>query len=326
MMKVFRYLKIVANRNPVVKGAYLRVRSGVHSARLKLLREKVRSGASSRRLDPEKVVWIFCTSRSGSTWLKNIIADLVPSKVWEEPKVGLLFGHFHDTAQKGQLASTHFVMGEPNRTVWIESIRNFTLDTAEAALPSIKREQYLIIKEPDGAIGAELLMAAVPESRMILLVRDPRDITASALDGIKKGSWMFAAQDERGQGNLSAHDPIAHTKARAAVILKHIGNAKRAYDGHHGHKTIVRYEDLLADTTETIGRVCREIGLSVDEATINRVIEKHSWGNVPESEKGEGKFFRKGASGGWKEDLTPEQVGIVEEMTAPLLNEFYPNS
>ncbi|MDQ3508020.1 MAG: sulfotransferase domain-containing protein [Actinomycetota bacterium] len=324
MMKALLHLKSVAKRSPAARRAYLRLRGGVHSARLKILRKKARSGASSRRLDPERIVWIFCTSRSGSTWLKNIVADLVPSKVWEEPKVGCLFGDFHDGAQKGQLASTHFVMGEPNRPVWIESIRNFTLDAAEAALPSIKPGEHLIIKEPDGALGARLLMDAIPESRMILLVRDPRDVAASALDGIKKGNWMFAAQDKRGQGSLAAHDPVAHTKARAASYLKHIGNAKKAYDEHDGHKTIVRYEDLLADTAKTIGRVCREIGLSVDEATIGRVVEKHSWKNVPGNQKGEGKFFRKGASGGWREDLTPEQAGIVEEATKPLLQKFYP--
>jgi hypothetical protein len=27
---------------------------------------------------------------------------------------------------------------------------------------------------------------------------------------------------------------------------------------------------------------------------------------------------------GWREDLTPEQVKIIERTTAPLLEEFYP--
>ena len=55
-----------------------------------------------------------------------------------------------------------------------------------------------------------------------------------------------------------------------------------------------------------------------------RVVEKHSWENIPEEEKGEGKFYRKATPGGWREDLTPGQVGIVEEITAPLLKELYP--
>jgi hypothetical protein len=39
-------------------------------------------------------------------------------------------------------------------------------------------------------------MEALPESRMIFLIRDPRDRTASALDAARKGSWMYEAMDK----------------------------------------------------------------------------------------------------------------------------------
>ena len=47
------------------------------------------------------------------------------------------------------------------------------------------------MKEPDGAVGAQLMMEALPESRMVLLVRDPRDVASSALDATKEGGWMY---------------------------------------------------------------------------------------------------------------------------------------
>jgi hypothetical protein len=34
-------------------------------------------------------------------------------------------------------------------------------------------------------------MEALPESRMIFLIRDPRAFAASALDAARKGSWMY---------------------------------------------------------------------------------------------------------------------------------------
>jgi hypothetical protein len=40
---------------------------------------------------------------------------------------------------------------------------------------------------------------------------------------------------------------------------------------------------------------------------------------------GRGKFYRRGTPGGWKEDLTPRQVGLVERTTASLLKRFYPD-
>jgi hypothetical protein len=71
-------------------------------------------------------------------------------------------------------------------------------------------------------------------------------------------------------------------------------------------------------------RIYSSLEIAVDEEELARVVEKHSWEMIPEEEKGEGKFYRKATPEGWREDLTPEQVEIVEQITAPLLDEFYP--
>jgi hypothetical protein len=62
----------------------------------------------------------------------------------------------------------------------------------------------------------------------------------------------------------------------------------------------------------------------VDEKELARVVHKHSWENIPEEKRGEGKFYRKATPGGWREDLTPEQAEAVESETGPLLAELYP--
>ena len=108
--------------------------------------------------------------------------------------------------------------------------------------------------------------------------------------------------------------------------LCHVGNAKRAYDLHEGRKTLVRYEDLRQDPLATLRRIYSELGISVEEVELIRAVKKHSWENIPEKEKGEGKFYRKATPGGWREDLTPEQAKMVEKITASLLEELYPSS
>ena len=62
----------------------------------------------------------------------------------------------------------------------------------------------------------------------------------------------------------------------------------------------------------------------MDDDELASAVEKHSWENIPEEEKGQGKFYRKATPQGWREDLTPHQVRTVERITAPLLQEFYP--
>jgi hypothetical protein len=62
----------------------------------------------------------------------------------------------------------------------------------------------------------------------------------------------------------------------------------------------------------------------VNEGELAKVVYKHSWENIPEEKRGEGKFYRKAKPGGWREDLTPEQAEAVESETGPLLAELYP--
>jgi hypothetical protein len=282
-----------------------------------------------RNVAPENLIWIFGIGRSGSTWLLRMMTGNPRYLVWNEPMLGQLFGRYYASTGREHFGRPHFVMSDARREVWIKSIRNFVLDGARFVVPaSLGPKPYVVIKEPNGSMGAPLLMEALPESRMILLVRDPRDVGASTLDAAKEGGWLHAWVDENKTGwrkdSLADSDPDAFVEMNARVYLQQVGNAKKAYDAHRGPKSLVRYEELVADTIGTLNRVYGELGLKVEEQRLKRSVEKRSWENIPEENKGEGKFFRKGSPGSWREDLTPEQVRTIEQTTAPLLNEFYP--
>ncbi|HEX2098349.1 MAG TPA: sulfotransferase domain-containing protein, partial [Rubrobacteraceae bacterium] len=98
---------------------------------------------------------------------------------------------------------------------------------------------------------------------------------------------------------------------------------REAYEAHKGPKVLVRYEDLRANTLDEIKRIYSGLGIRVNENELVAAVKKHAWENLPEEQKGEGKFHRKATPGGWREDLTEEQVETVERITAPLLKEFY---
>lgn len=281
--------------------------------------------AANSGLRPENIVWIFGSGRSGSTWLRSMMGDISRHQVWEEPMVGQLFGNFHRRAQSANLSRPDFVMADSTRRGWTRSIRTFVLAGAKYARPNLGSRHYLVVKEPNGSVGAPLLMEAIPESRMILLIRDPRDVVSSTLDGARKGNWLYERKDRGGwkRESLPDKNPDAFTRRWANVYMQHAGNAKKAYDAHRGPKVMVRYEDLRSDTLETMKRIYATLGLLVDEGELARSVEKHSWENIPDKKKGGGKFYRKAKPGGWQEDLTPRQIQQVERITAPLLEEYY---
>lgn len=275
---------------------------------------------------PSNLVWIFGAGRTGSTWLALMMEEIEGQTVWFEPRVGELFDP--ERMKLDERKGKPFILASQYEETWLDSVRSFVLDGANARFPQLNRKDYLVVKEPGGSAGAPLLMRALPESRMVLLIRDPRDVAASWVDRYKRGNWK-SHKEERGEPASSAptdrqvEDLIKNAARR---YLRNVRGARRAYDAHQGKKALVYYEELRKDTLGTMQRIYSALGIDVEDGELRRAIQKHSWESIPTEEKGEGKFHRKASPGGWREDLTPEQVATVEKITAPILDEFYRDS
>jgi Sulfotransferase domain len=309
-----------------VKGRISRTRRRI-SRRVHDLRRSRRwpADAETGRISPENLIWIFGSARTGSTWLGAMMADLKDHSWWHEPMVGYLFGHLYYERARARRENEHFILGG-DKTLWLGPVRRFVLDSASTRFPERIDNGYLVIKEPHGTLGAPILTEALPESRMILLVRDPRDVISSKMDAAREGSWAEEAQKRRGQDkkNTSAdRRPDAFVKSQSKRYVQLIDLAQQAYDAHEGHKVLVRYEDLRAKPLETMRRIYASLEIPTEEQELSRIVERHAWENIPDRKKGSGKFYRKGSPGGWANDLTPEQVEIVESITAPLLDRYY---
>lgn len=295
---------------------------------VKELRASNNKGSQARLMDPSRLVWIFCASRSGSTWLYNMLDDMKSYEAWHEPLIGSLLGDFYkNNSHRG---GKHYIFGG-DREDWLKPVRSFILEAATIKFPATLKGKYLAVKEPSSAVGAPIIMEALPESSLIMLLRDPRDVAASSLDAYQKGSWFRERREKAGQAWIAKQfadadeNPDVQVKRVSKKYLRQMSKAKEAYDNHEGPKVIVKYEDLVEDTLGVLKRAHDELGIPVDEQDLARVVEKRSWDNIPEEQRGQGKFYRKGQPGSWREDLTAEQVGIVEEITRPLLSAYYPD-
>jgi hypothetical protein len=172
------------------------------SKELRELRARVAEGINPEQggVRPENVIWILGYARTGSTWLALMMEELDNHAVWREPYVGALFGNlYYDWVGEKHFETKHFILGRRFRESWLRSIRAFILTEASVRFAGLARDGYLVIKEPNGSVGAPLLMEALPESRMIFLIRDPRDVVASRLDSVRKGSWLYKRRVEHGR-------------------------------------------------------------------------------------------------------------------------------
>jgi hypothetical protein len=297
----------------------------------------IRFRVGTGRINPENIVWILGSPRTGSTWLSEILGELDGHALWKEPFFGVVLNLRNNLAHRGYLDSKQFLLGEPYRDVWLGSMRRLFLDVGQVKFPNIAPKHHLIIKEPNGSISAPLIMEAFPESKLVFLVRDSRDVVASLLDAAKKGSWYGYDKFEASVADAvlrnggpdspenGSQDEFVERLARNYV--SNVSAVREAYARHaEGAKILVRYEDLRENPREWVSRICDSLSIEVDEEQLTQAVEKHAWENIPREKRGQGKFHRKASAGGWKEDLTPEEARKVEEITGPLLKEFYPDS
>ena len=273
-----------------------------------------RRDSEAEPVPPENLVWIFGTSRTGSTWLARMMSELPRHMWWNEPLVGTIVakasvpsGHTRQRA--------HVIYGAPYKDVWLASVRSMVMNGAAARFPQLDQDDYLVIQEPNGSSGAPTLVEAFPESRVVLLVRDPRDVAASILNSARPGAWR--------EGREPSDDPNAIVRRSAQTYARNVGAAKRAFDTHRGRKALVRYEELRTDALAALKGIYSVLEMDVANEALTRSVRKHAWENIPERKKGQGKPLRKASPGGWREDLTPKQARVVEEVTGSLLREFY---
>lgn len=288
-----------------------------------------RAGAASKRREPidtGQLIWMFGAPRTGSTWLSRMMGELRNQQVWSEPLIGMLFGSLiYGSLQNNQpkIASPNFIMGEPYREVWLDSMKSFIADGATARYPGLGRDEYLVVKEPNGSEGAPLVMGATPESRMVFLMRDSRDAVASRLDANKKGNWGQQRGVELNWEYDTAEKLDMYTRQAAEQYQELISLVEQAYEQHPGRKALIRYEDLRQAPLETLRGMYEALEVEVDGAQLKASVEKHSWEQIPEGDKGVGQFYRKAQPGGWEEDLSAEQVEMIEDITAPMLSKYY---
>jgi Sulfotransferase domain len=253
-----------------------------------------------------------------------MMGDMAGGRLWNEPLVGKLFGDFHTGARPKSLRSKNFVMADAHRQAWLEGIRLFVLRVADSRFADAEEGEWIVVKEPNGSVGAPYLAAAFPRSALVLLIRDPRDVAASAIDRHRPGGGAYEWRKSEGMvRDRASRNPDAFIEGQAKRYMRNVGAAKRAYEAHEGPKVMVRYEDLRADTLRTMRGIYSTLEIPTDEEELARVVKKHAWENISEEKKGRGKFHRKANPGGWREDLTSHQARSVEKITAPLLREFY---
>jgi hypothetical protein len=309
-----------------------------------------------------KLVWIWGSPRTGSTWLLEMLCYPLEAEWseplgfswpedWRAPVPALAVDEFqissHLAPHQGEVVdifdtpypatlsslfqrSTSYAFSAEFEDVWRPEARRLTLVRLHAVIERARKAgldvspglPVLVIKEVNGSHAANLVMSLFPRSRMIFMLRDGRDILDSLIDANRPGGWLTRTGLGKG-GFASAEERLDWVRNNCRTWAARINVCAEAYERHDpALRMRIRYEDLLADTPGILSRLADWLGLPSDPARIREIVERRSFSAVPAQRKGAGRRWRAALPGKWRESLTPEERELALEIMGPRLRDL----
>lgn len=289
----------------------------------------------SRRFE-ERLVWIFGSPRSGSTWLLSLLAEHRAVVPVNEPLIGLYLGPFLSDwpgIDASDLNSTNFTLNrlardtkvhffaDEFRDVWGPHLARLICARFSAHARRYGRGSSLVvIQEPNGSQAADVIMGVLPRARLLFLLRDGRDVVDSELFGTVQGGWMSRRFSVvRG---IAPSERLAFITHSAHKWLWRTEAVQAAFAAHPGPKRLVRYEDLCATPEEQMREVFDWLELPVSEFDLSALVQQHAFERVPEHQRGSREFHRSATPGLWRENLSREEQAAAEKIMGPKLRQL----
>jgi len=259
--------------------------------------------------------WIASYPKSGNTWLRLALRELVEPNRTNGPLAGVVF------------APTASERTDIEEALDIES-SDFSRSELEALRPAAYRAMAAAASQPlyrkvhDARLDTARGPLFPPEVTLgsLYVVRDPRDVTIS---------WAHFAGTDIETAVAMLCNPAAimlPSPGRPALTVPQrltcwSGHVRSWLDAPGRPCCLIRYEDMLTDPAQVLSRVARYIGIAHDEADIKRAVELTRFETLREREAvhgfnggqvGAASFFRSGRAGQWRTVLDPVQVARIE--------------
>lgn len=282
------------------------------------------------------LAWIFGSSRSGSTWLLRMLSDLRGVVPIDDPHLGHHLGVWRpiplawaigkeDSPELSTLLDLKadepgYFFAERFRDSWWQPLRDLIEARFEAQARELNGSRSAppayVVKEP-GSHVAPLLAELFPESKLVFLLRDGRDVVDSWLDAYSEGSWAIRG----GAFPVAPEGRVALIRWLSAVWVFRSRAVCRAFETRDpGDRVLVRYERLRASTQESLEEVCATLGLTAEG--LEQVVARHRFEQLPATSRGPGSESRVATPGAWRENLSAEEQAAMHEVLGETLAEL----
>jgi Sulfotransferase family len=288
---------------------------------------------------PGRLAWIFGSSRSGSTWLLRMLSELDRVVPIDDPHLGhhlgvwrpipLAWATSKDLPKLGTLADykrkkRDYLFSDSYRDAWIPKLREliaarFEAQAADDLAGSANVDRPIVVVKEPGSHAADTIMDLFPDSALIFLLRDGRDVVDSWLDAYRDGSWAT----EEGAYPLDDAGRPALIRWQSSVWLHRTEVVQETYQRTDpDRRVLIRYEEMRDDPAPALGRICEVLGVDAKRKELERIATANEFSRVPKSRKGKGREIRRAKPGGWANHMSRDEIIEMHEILAPKLDEL----
>ena len=288
---------------------------------------------------PGRLAWIFGSSRSGSTWLLRMLSELDRVIPIDDPHLGHHLGVWRpiplawptskDLPKLGTLADykrkkRDYLFSDSYRDSWMPKLRDliaarFEAQAAEDLVDSGPVEKPVVVVKEPGSHAADTIMDLFPESSLIFLLRDGRDVVDSWLDAYRDGSWAT----EEGAYPLDDAGRPALIRWQSSVWLHRTEVVQETYERTDPKRRVmIRYEEMRAEPVTALERICKVLGIDAGRKELDGIAAANEFSRVPKSRKGAGREIRRAKPGGWATHMSRDEIIEMHEILGPKLDEL----
>lgn len=283
---------------------------------------------NAARPEASRITWLVSYPKSGNTWtrvfLSNYLGDGICDSDINELEVG---AHASSRLMFDRAAGI--------ASAWLlpEEIRELRPKVFRQVAATSGRALFLKVHDAWARTSrGEPLFPACVTRAAVYIVRNPLDVAASA-----RHHWGIPAQDAVAQLCQSTFTLAASRNGIPGMqLLQQVGDWSshvRSWLHDSGLPVhVMRYEDMLADPHSSFGRMLRAAGIAVEPARLEQAVAAASFCKLQQQEARIGfrerrtcasaPFFRQGAAGGWRTELTQELVRQIIDTHADVMMEL----
>lgn len=272
------------------------------------------------------MIWIASYPSSGNTWMRSLLSAMLSAN-----GASVHINQLEQIPSVGSYRLLDEVLGVDTADFTVEEVQNLRAEAHQALARSGTHPVFLKIHDRLAPTPAGRPLVPIEETRgVIYLLRNPLDVVASFAN-----HFGYTLDDAiRILGDNTFH--LATWEGGPKLqVPQHLGSWSQHVtswvDTPVAPVCLVKYEDLWAYPNDTLATVARFAGITADPERIAQAVEAAQFTRLREQEIADGfreraetttAFFRRGSPGGWKTELSSDQVNAVLRDHAPIMERF----